>query len=232
LNDLEAEVFKELCPPNIAFLRRNTAWISCSNHAHSDPFSFGCSFPYLVWFSWQICWLHAQMAVHSGHLRWRFKNPMLVDDPVLANGTLYVASADALHALNAQTDAQLREVPLSGLSTALALAYGLLYFGTRTDTTTTMQFQALDLKSGQVVWSQTVQGAQSACNPFVADHVVYLCTQNEATTFGEASYYWIDALDASSGKPLRELVSGSSSYVPGALLVADGHIYNRRQCAS
>jgi hypothetical protein len=36
---------------------------------------------------------------------------------------------------------------------------------------------------------------------------------------------WIDALDASSGKPHGEFVSGSSSYVPGALLVADGHIY-------
>lgn len=169
---------------------------------------------------------------HSGKMQWKFEHVqgdygvLDANRPVESNGIIYIASLSTLYAVNALTGQEVWNVHLSGnvsAPIAPAIANNLLYYSVDAGNEK-QQFQALDVKTGKIVWSHQLEGWQSACKPIVANGVIYACTNNTGTTDNYGKY-WIYALNAQSGQELRQFVSASSTFTPFDLKVANGHLY-------
>lgn len=113
----------------------------------------------------------------DAELAWRYDGgtPTMNTSPVVADGTVYVAgSGDPghIHALDVETGEQRWEFTPSGyVSSALALADGVLYFGTWG-----ARIYALEAETGDVRWERAVGHRFGASSPTVVDGTVYVGT--------------------------------------------------------
>lgn len=97
----------------------------------------------------------------------------------------------------------------------LLYTYGLKYI------------QARDLSTGQLVWSSgQLKGSDISIEPIVSNGVVYVATEERLAPWSpQHPRYWIYAFDAQSGKLVRMLEDGDSSFRPGTVKADNEHLY-------
>lgn len=136
------------------------------------------------------------------------------------NGVLYVGTLnDGLLALDAGTGQEKwRYNPGTGIATAPAVAYGIVYVTNRGT------LYALDAQTGKEKW-RLQAGGDLPTDPVIAEGIVYFgsSTVNVGVLFGGKPSGDLHAVDAQSGQELwKYTVEGSISRTPS---VADGTIY-------
>ncbi len=146
----------------------------------------------------------------QGMLKWVFSTGgPIYSSPAVADGTLYIGSADhKLYALDATTGAKRWEYETgSWVGSSPAIVNGIVYFGSNDG-----RLYALDTHSGEKLWDFETR-YPIASSPAVADGIVY---------FGADDYY-IYALDAVKGTKLWDFKT--MGYVASSPAVANGIVY-------
>jgi outer membrane protein assembly factor BamB len=159
---------------------------------------------------------------HSGQVRWTASIPgAILDDPqvAVANGFVYVLSDDlqheqstlyALSAASGRTQWSHSQQTLSGSPT---IANGSVYLHSNNGTV-----YALDARSGHQLWSAPVAADFGFIPPVVANHMLYITSQNQAQRADT-----LVALDAASGR--QEWVAAGGITVIDQLSAANGLVY-------
>lgn len=141
-----------------------------------------------------------------GGAKWTFRAEHgLEQSPAVADGSVYLASFEALYALDARTGKIKWQLPLNTLSSAPAVANGLVYLSVFRQ-----PFQAIDAQTGQVRWTYAGDGGVSGA-PIIYRGSVYLGDWNNLL-----------ALDAKSGALKWRLATLGSVSSPAA---GDNTIY-------
>lgn len=158
---------------------------------------------------------------HSGQVRWTASIPgAILDDPqvAVANGFVYVLSDDlgheqsTLYALSAASGRAQWSHSQQTLSGSPTIANGSVYLHSNNGAV-----YALDARSGHQLWSAPVAADFGFIPPVVANHMIYITSQNQAQT---ASI--LVALDAVSGR--QEWVAAGETLID-QLTAANGLVY-------
>ena len=142
--------------------------------------------------------------------KWRFPtHAPIYGSPAIAGGVVYAGSTDQyVYALNAATGKMAWRVPVSYVSSAPAVANGMVYVSTGGPVV------ALDARTGARVWTFHTYRGGFVSSPTVSNGVVYVGSEATATLF---------ALNANTGKELWSFVS--SNQIGSSPAVVDGVVY-------
>lgn len=129
-----------------------------------------------------------------------------------------------LLAVNATTGKELWQVPLNASNSygwSMQVSQNLLYLPGQND------IQARDLSDGHLVWnSGPLQGNGILLEPTVSTSVVYVATGERLPPWSpQHPRYWVYALNVQSGKLVRMLEDGDSSFQPGSVKADNEHVY-------
>ncbi|GEM_PF-2146990 len=157
---------------------------------------------------------------NSGQVRWTASiNGAILDTPQVANGLVYVLSDDlqdeqsTLYALNAASGREQWSHSQQTLSGSPTIANGSVYLHSDDGIV-----YALDARSGHQLWSAPVAADFGFIPPVVANHMIYITSQNQAQTAST-----LVALDAASGR--QEWVAAGEAYAITQLTAANGMVY-------
>ena len=109
---------------------------------------------------------------HTGTLLWSFatSSDLLGASPAVANGIIYDSSFDTLYALNASTGALLWTFNTKDGVGTVAIADGVVYFGSEDD-----NLYALDAVTGALLWQYATGGSiQLTSGPSIVNGTVYV----------------------------------------------------------
>lgn len=135
-----------------------------------------------------------------GGAAWTFQAQHgLEQSPAVTDGSVYLASFEALYALDARTGKTKWRFPLNTLSSAPAVANGLVYLSVLRQ-----PFHAIDAQTGQVRWTYEGDGGVSGA-PIIYQGSVYLGDWND-----------LIALDAKTGALKWRLATLASVSSPAA----------------
>jgi outer membrane protein assembly factor BamB len=154
---------------------------------------------------------------------------LVVDSGVIYRRVHSWSQADRVSAFNAKTGKALWETSVSSPGSEdaddMKVAHNLLYlYGAG-------HIQAYAVSTGHLIWSTELEGKTLSLGPIVGNGVVYVGTETPATAwvpFFDPSFRtreWLYALNAQSGKLVRILQDGDTSFKPVGLVVDNQHLY-------
>ena len=145
---------------------------------------------------------------NSGSLLWSY--PSGATSPAVANGVVYIGSADQVCALDAHTGALLWSYQTAGQTWAApAVANGVVYVGAD-------KLYALNASTGALLWSSlSLEGGVDETSPVVANGVVYVTT----------GYRQLYALNANTGAHLWKYAPDPQGILWSTPAVANGVVY-------
>lgn len=185
----------------------------------------------------------------TGNVKWQMQeigvsasSPAQAFPFVVANGVIYrrvpfsvfVPNAKAgedhwrntaeVSAVDATTGKELWQVPLNPSDSygwSMQVFQNLLYLPGQND------IQARDLSDGHLVWSNgQLQGNEIPLEPTVSNGVLYVTTEERLPPWSsQHPSYWVYAFNAQSGKLVRMLEDGDSSFQPGSVKSDNEHVY-------
>jgi outer membrane protein assembly factor BamB len=119
----------------------------------------------------------------TGVLLWSYANDAGDSSPAVANGMVYIGSADGyVHALNASTGAQVwRYNPDAEVYTPPAVANGVVYVGSLNGTV-----YALNASTGAKLWNYTAPAGYYISAPTIVNGVLYIRVGSSLTGTGNA----------------------------------------------
>jgi outer membrane protein assembly factor BamB len=88
--------------------------------------------------------------------------------------------------------------------------------------------QARDLSNGHLVWSTgPLKGNGISFEPAMSNGVIYVATEERLppSRLFQHPRYWVYAFNAQSGKLVRMLEDGDSSFQPGSIKADQEHVY-------
>jgi len=167
----------------------------------------------------------------TGNVRWQMQevgvsasSPAQVSPFVVENGVIYRRNTAEISAVDATTGNELWQVPLNpsdAYGWGLQVSQNLLYLPGQND------IQARDLSDGHLVWnSGPLKGNGIFLEPTVSNSVVYVATDERLPPWSpHHPRYWVYALNVQSGKLVRMLEDGDSSFQPGSVKADNEHVY-------
>ena len=158
----------------------------------------------------------------SGKVLWKQAvSSQITATPTLAEGAVYLVTADAILALDSETGKLLWRAEINGTISSPAVSSGRIFLGS--DDSPDGHMNCFDAENGSLLWRAEMDGPVKS-SPLVLDGLVYF-----GTSCDDGRIY---ALDASNGSvrwsyPANAFIMSSASASDGTLYIGsdDGRLY-------